>query len=90
MEMAVATKTRTKPDSGKYAAVERLLRARRLELRDHLRSRWEEVQAQNLPDDTYGKAAQVQLEDLAVGTMEREQAMLNEIEQALGRMEEGL
>jgi len=90
MEMAVATKTRPRPDTGKYAAFERLLRARCSELRDHLRSRWEEVQAQNFPDDTYGKAAQVQLEDLAVGTMEREQAMLAEIEQALSRMKEGL
>ena len=90
MEMAVASKNRSKPESGKYAAFERLLRARHSELRDHLRSHWEEVQAQFLPDDTYGKAAQTQLEDLAVGTIEREQAMLAEIEQALGSLQEGL
>ena len=88
--MAVATRTRTKAVSGRYAAFERLLCARRSELRDHLRSHWEEVQAQTLPDDTYGKAAQIQLEDLAVGTIEREQALLNEIEQALGRLHQGL
>ena len=91
MEMAVATKNRNgRSESGRYAAFERLLRARRSELRDHLRSHWDEVQAEAMPDDTYGKAAQIQLEDLAVGTMEREQAMLAEIEQALGRMREGL
>ncbi|HXE76190.1 MAG TPA: TraR/DksA family transcriptional regulator [Candidatus Xenobia bacterium] len=88
--MAVATRTRSKAVSGRYAAFERLLRARRSELRNHLRSHWEEVQAQTLPDDTYGRAAQFQLEDLAVGTIEREQALLNEIEQALGRLREGI
>ncbi len=90
MEMAVASKNRSKPESGKYAAFERLLRARHSALQNHLRSHWHEVQADTLPDDTYGKAAQIQLEDLAVGTIEREQAMLAEIEQALGRMKEGL
>lgn len=90
MEMAVASKNRSKPESGKYAAFERLLRARHSALQNYLRLHWQEVQADTLPDDTYGKAAQIQLEDLAVGTIEREQAMLAEIEQALGRMKEGL
>jgi len=90
MEMAVASKNRSKPESGKYAAFERLLRARYSALQNYLRLHWQEVQAETLPDDTYGKAAQIQLEDLAVGTIEREQAMLAEIEQALGRMKEGL
>lgn len=88
--MPVAGKTRTRADAGKYGAYERLLRARRAELQDHLRAHRLEVQAQPVPDDTYGKAAQVQMEDLAVGTIEREQAMLAEIERALGRMSEGL
>lgn len=84
--MAMGTRT-TK--NGKYAPFERLLRARREELQEHLREHRGDVQANPVPDDAYGEAARLQLEDLAIGTMMREKQMLDEIEQALGRLSEG-
>jgi DnaK suppressor protein len=85
--MAVATRT---AKNGKYAPFERLLQARRRELQEHLREHRDDVQANPVPDDAYGEAARLQLEDLAIGAMMRERQMLDEIELALGRIHEGL
>jgi DnaK suppressor protein len=84
--MGVATRT---AKNGKYAPFERLLRERRAELQEHLREHRHDVQADRVPDDSYGEAARLQLEDLAIGTMMRERQMLDEIERALGRISEG-
>ena len=84
--MAVATRT---AKNGKYAPFERLLRERRSELQEHLREHRHDVQAEPMPDDAYGEAARLQLQDLAIGTMMRERQMLDEIEEALGRLSEG-
>ena len=85
--MAVGTRS---AKNGKYAPFERLLRARREELQEHLREHRHDVLADPVPDDSYSEAARLQLEDLAIGTMMRERQMLDEIEQALGRIDEGL
>ncbi len=84
--MAVATRT---AKNGKFAPFERLLQARRTELQEHLREHRDDVQANPVPDDAYGEAARLQLEDLAIGAMMRERQMLDEIEEALGRLREG-
>ena len=84
--MGVATRT---AKNGKFAPFERLLRARRAELQEHLREHRYDVQADPVPDDSYSEAARLQLEDLAIGTMMREREMLDEIELALGRLSEG-
>ncbi len=84
--MAVATRT---AKNGRFAPFERLLEARRAELQEHLREHRDDVLANPMPDDAYGEAARLQLEDLAIGTMMRERQMLDEIEEALGRLAEG-
>jgi DnaK suppressor protein len=84
--MAVATRT---AKNGRYAPFERLLRERRQELEEHLREHRHDVRAEPVPDDAYGEAARLQLEDLAIGTIMRERQMLDEIEEALDRISEG-
>ncbi|MBI2956142.1 MAG: TraR/DksA family transcriptional regulator [Acidobacteria bacterium] len=84
--MAVATKIRSK----KHAAYERLLRSKRAELLAHLQEHREEVLAERVPDDNYALATRTLMEDLAVGAIQRERALLGELEHALGRLEEGV
>lgn len=87
--MAVATRVRSEK-SAKFAPYARLLRAKREELRAHLRDHWQEVQAERIPDDDWALATRNLMEDLAVTTMEREQQLLEEVEHALVRLGNGV
>ncbi len=90
--MAVATKRGSAPSAGragKYAPYERLLRARRTELMKHLREHREEIVTERGPEDEWGLATRTLMEDLAVGTLQREQQLLREVETALARLDRG-
>lgn len=84
--MPVATKRQTQ----KHAFYERLLRAKRDALQARLRDHRQQVQAESVPDDNWALATRTLLQDLAVGTLVRDQQLLGEVEEALGRLEEGL
>jgi len=84
--MAVATKTR----NNKFAPYERLLRSKVDELQDHLREHRQEVVAERIPEDNWGLASRELMQDLAVGTLEREAQMLEEVEHALVRLDNGV
>lgn len=91
--MAVATKRRSSPPAGragKHALYARLLDSKRAELLAHLWDHRQEVRAERIPEDGVGLASLTLLEDLAVGTIQREQWLLGEVEAALGRLQEGL
>jgi DnaK suppressor protein len=84
--MAVASKTR----NNKYAPYARLLHAKRAELHGHLRDHRQEVLAERIPEDNWGLASRELMQDLAVGTLEREAQMLEEVEHALVRLTNGV
>lgn len=83
--MAVATKR----VPAKHAPYARLLHSTRAELLDHMRDHRQEMVVERVPEDSVGLASLTLLEDLAVGALEREQGLLQEIEAALGRIQEG-
>ncbi|MEE8199938.1 MAG: TraR/DksA family transcriptional regulator [Candidatus Acidoferrales bacterium] len=83
--MAVATKRAPQ----KYAPFARLLSSKREELLDRLGDDREAVLAERVPDDSLGLASRTLLEDLAIGTLQRDQQLLREVEAALARLEEG-
>lgn len=82
--MAVATKRLSKTTESK-----RTLRSKREEILGYLSSYRSDMVGERAPDDQWGQASQTLLEDLAVGTIERQQQMLGEIDAALGRIEKG-
>lgn len=84
--MTVATK-RTNSKLGGY---ERGLSARRDELLGYLREYRTDMMAERSPDDQWGLASQTLLEDLTVGTIQRQQQLLAEIEAALARIDGGI
>ncbi len=83
--MAVATK-RAPNKSTSYA---RMLQSKREELLDRLRDYREAMQTERVPDDEIGLASRTLLEDLAVGTLQREHQLLREVDAALGRIHQG-
>jgi DnaK suppressor protein len=87
--MAVATKVRA-AKSQKYAPYARLLEEKRDGLRTHLREHRLEVQAERIPEDNWGLASRELMQDLTVGTLEREQQLLEEVEHALVRLQNGV
>lgn len=84
--MAVATKRQAQ----KQGLYERLLRSKRDDLQARLRDHRQQVQAEQGPDDNWALASRTLLQDLAVGTLERVQELLGEVEQALGRLRQGV
>lgn len=74
--------------STKHAPFHRLLHAKRAELLSHLRERRRTIVAERGPEDEGGLASRSLLEDLAVGTLQREQGLLGEVEAALRRLQE--
>lgn len=83
--MAVATKRAP----AKHAPYARLLHSKRAELLDHMRDHRQEMVVERVPEDGVGLASLTLLEDLTVGALEREQGLFQEIEAALGRIQEG-
>ncbi|MDA2914660.1 TraR/DksA family transcriptional regulator [Acidobacteriia bacterium AH_259_A11_L15] len=83
--MAVATKRAPQ----KYAPFARLLSSEHEELLDRLGDHREAVLVERVPDDTVGLASRTLLEDLAIGTLQRDQQLLREVEAALGRLYAG-
>ncbi|MBI4462010.1 MAG: TraR/DksA family transcriptional regulator [Acidobacteria bacterium] len=81
--------TATKRTTGRRATLARSLRAQRAELLRHLRTDRQNVLVEAGPEDEGGRATRTLLEDLAVGTLERTQQLLREVETALERLEEG-
>ena len=86
--MAVATKAVTKKSS-KKTEYKRTLHTKREEILGYLSSSRGDMVSERAPDDQWGRASQTLLEDLAVGTIERQQQMLAEIDSALTRIEKG-
>jgi DnaK suppressor protein len=82
--MAVATKR-----ASKTVNYERVLRAKRDEIQSQLRGSRDDMVSERVPDDQWGLASQTLLEDLAVGTIQRQQQLLTEVESALKRVEDG-
>ena len=82
--MAVATKRASNSSDHK-----RTLQSKREEILGYLSSYRSDMVGERAPDDQWGQASQTLLEDLAVGTIERQQQMLAEIDSALGRIEKG-
>lgn len=83
--MAVATKRQTR----KHVPYLRELRSKRDDLMDHLRVGREQVVAEQVPDDNWALASRTLMQDLAVGTLQRERQLLVEVEDALDRLDEG-
>lgn len=84
--MPVATKRR----SSKHAPYARLLHSKRAQLLEQLRDHRQDVFVERVPEDSLGLASLTLLEDLAVGTLQREQQLLGEIEAALRRLRGGV
>lgn len=81
--------TTTKRTSNRRTALARSLRAQRTELLRHLHTDRQNVLVEAEPEDEGGRATRTLLEDWAVGTLERKQQLLREIEAALKRLEAG-
>ena len=82
--------TASKSGSDRHAPYEQFLRSKRVELLTHLREHRQDVLAERVPEDGAGLASRTLLEDLAVGTLRREQQLLREIDAALERLRKGL
>ena len=82
--MAVASKRTSKTNN-----YERILRTKRDEIRGHLRGSRDDMVNERVPEDQWGLASQTLLEDLVVGTIQRQQQLLTEVERAIGRVEAG-
>ena len=90
--MAVATRATTKTatkKATKRADHKGTLRAKREEILGYLSSSRDDMVSERAPDDQWGLASQTLLEDLAVGTIERQEQMVAEIDEALTRIEKG-
>lgn len=83
--MAVATKRST----GKQVQYENALRSMRAELQDLLRDTRQDVLAERVPEDSIALGSQNLLQDLAVGQLHRYKQLLEEVEAALRRVEDG-
>ncbi len=83
--MAVATKRST----GKQVQYENALRSMRAELQDLLRETRQDVLAEQVPEDSIALGSQNLLQDLAVGQLHRYKQLLEEVEAALRRIEDG-
>ncbi len=83
--MAVATKRNT----GKQVQYENALRSMRAELQDLLRDTRQAVLAERVPEDSIALGSQNLLQDLAVGQLQRHKQLLEEVEAALRRVEDG-
>ncbi len=83
--MAVATKRNT----GKQVQYENALRSMRAELQDLLRDTRQDVLAEQVPEDSIALGSQNLLQDLAVGQLHRYKQLLEEVEAALRRVEDG-
>ncbi len=83
--MAVATKRST----GKQVQYENALRSMRAELQDLLRETRQDVLAEQVPEDSIALGSQNLLQDLAVGQLHRYKQLLEEVEAALRRVEDG-
>ena len=83
--MAVATKRNT----GKQVQYENALRSMRAELQDLLRETRQAVLAEQVPEDSIALGSQNLLQDLAVGQLHRYKQLLEEVEAALRRIEDG-
>ena len=83
--MAVATKK-----SNKTAHYKRVLDAKREEILGYLINYRDDMVTERTPEDQWGLASQTLLEDLAVGTIQRQQQQLAEVEAALKRFENGI
>ena len=89
--MAVATKrvSRKPALAGRRGALARELRSKLDELRALQAEHRHEVLVDPVPDDSYALATQTLLEELTIDALERERLLLNEIEDALERIELG-
>ena len=83
--MAVATKRST----GKQVRYENALRSMRAELQDLLRDTRQDVLAEQVPEDSIALGSQNLLQDLAVGQLHHYKQLLEEVEAALRRVEDG-
>lgn len=82
--MAVATKRIPR----RHQPYARMLQSKREELRSHLRDHRQEVLVEQIPEDEGSLASRNLLEDLAIGTLQREHELLREVEWALERLEQ--
>lgn len=83
--MAVAKKTAIR----KQRSVEEILHEERTKLRVRLAGLDEETQVEVVPDDEGAVASRSLMEDLALDSRERRTQKLNDIEEALRRVDQG-
>jgi DnaK suppressor protein len=87
--MPTLTIATTKARSRRHENVEKLLKAKRDELRRRLNHRLGDVSVDHEPDDEGALATSNFAKDLAIATLERERRELAEIEAALERIKAG-
>jgi RNA polymerase-binding protein DksA len=81
--------TTPKPLSDKHTLYARVLNAMREELLTHRENHRQQMIADRVPEDEVALASQTLMEDLAIGSLQREEKLLAEVEGALRRLDHG-